>query len=264
MMISIGLFKQKNKTFGIALGGGAAWAVAHIGILEVLEENGIKIDGIAGTSAGSIVASLYAFGLRPHEIKDLALRLKLNDVFHWKISKMGLSQTDRIESLIIDAIGEKKIGDAGIPLFITATDLMRAEAFVFDGDAFVHEAVAASCAIPGVFVPFEFNGRVLVDGSLVADVNCKVLKENGFDVVVGVELSNYRKGKKPNNMFEILLESLQGMVERSNRELFKYADLVVRPQIFEIGRFEIDKVPQLLQKGREAMASRIIDIKKLL
>lgn len=263
-MIGIGLFKQKSKTFGIALGGGAAWAVAHIGVLEVLEENGIKIDGIAGTSAGSIVASLYAFGFRPHEIKDLALKLKLNDIFHWKITKMGLSQTDRIEKLVVDAIGEKKIGDADIPLFITAMDLMKAEAFVFDRDVFVYEAVAASCAIPGVFVPFQFDNRVFVDGSLVADVNCKVLRENKFDVVVGVELSNYRRGEKPSNMFEVLLESLQGMIERSNKELFKYADFVVRPEIFGIGRFEIDKVPQLLQKGREAMASKIIDIKQLL
>jgi len=264
MMISIGLFKQRTRTFGIALGGGAAWAVAHIGVLEVLEENSIKIDGIAGTSAGSIVASLYAFGFRPHEIKDFALRLKLSDVFHWKISKMGLSQTDRIEKLIIDAIGKKRIGDANIPLFITATDLMRSEAFVFDGETFVHEAVAASCAIPGIFVPFDFNGRVLVDGSLVADVNCKVLRENDFDVVIGVELSNYRRGKKPSSMFEVLLESLQGMIENSNRELFKYADLIVKPEIFDVGRFEIDKVPQLLQKGREAIASKIIDIKQLL
>lgn len=258
------MFKRNDKKFGIALGGGAVWAIAHIGVLEILEENGIKIDGIAGTSAGSIVAALYAFGYKPYQIKDMALNLKLGDVFHWKISKMGLSQTDRIEKFIVDAIGERKIGEADMPLFITATNLMKAEQFVFLEDASVHMAVAASCAIPGVFVPFKFNDTVLVDGSLVADVNCKVLKEHGFDVVVGVELSNYGKGKSPNNMFEVLLESLQSMIEIRNKELGSFAELIIKPYIGDIGRFEIEKAPLLLQNGRGAMASNIFKLKDIL
>lgn len=260
----LGLFRRNDKKLGIALGGGAAWAVAHIGVLEVLEENGIKIDGIAGTSAGSIVAALYAFGYKPYQIKEMALNLKLGDVFHWKMSKMGLSQTDRIEKLIISAIGEKKIGDANMPLFITATDLMKAEQFVFLDDTPVHVAVAASCAIPGIFVPLELNDMVLVDGSLVADVNCKVLKENGFDVVIGVELSTYWESRKPSNVFEVIFESLKSMVEGSNKELSKYADLIVKPNIGDIGRFEIEKTPLLLQKGREAMTSGILKLKDIL
>ncbi len=260
----LSLFKRNDKKLGVALGGGAIWATAHIGVLEVLEENGIKIDGIAGTSAGSIVAALYAFGYKPYQMKEMALKLKLGDVFHWKMSKMGLSQTDRIEKLIISAIGEKKIGDANMPLFITATDLMKAEQFVFLDDTPVHVAVAASCAIPGIFVPFEFNGMVLVDGSLVADVNCKVLKTYGFDVVVGVELSSYGKGKRPNNMFEVLLESLQSMVEIRNKELESFAELIIKPDIGDVGRFEIEKTPLLLQKGREAMASGVLKLKDIL
>jgi len=262
-MIGVNLFRQKSKRVGVALGGGAVWAFAHIGVLEVLEENGILVDGVAGTSAGSIVGAFYAFGLKLHEIKEIALSLTLSDVFHWKVSKLGLSQTDRIRKLIEDKVGDVKVGDAKLPLFITATDLLNSEPYVFNEDTPLSLAVSASCAIPGVFVPVEYRGRVFVDGSLLADVNCKVLKENGFDVVIGVELNSYMKKKKPSNMFEVILESFQSMVEKSNRELEKYSDVMIKVDMESVGRFEIEKAPLVLQKGREKAFEFIDTIKSL-
>ncbi len=262
-MIGVGLFKQKNKRVGVALGGGAVWAFAHIGVLEVLEENGISVDGVAGTSAGSIVAAFYSFGLKLHEIKEIALNLTLSDVFHWKVSKLGLSQTDRIGNLIEKYVGGVRVGDAKMPLFITATDLLSSEPHVFGKETPLALAVCASCAIPGVFVPVEHEGRVFVDGSLLADVNCRVLKENGFDVVIGVELNSYLEKRKPSNMFEVILESFQSMVERSNRELEKYADIMIRVDMEGIGRFEIEKAPIVLQKGREKAFGILSEIKTL-
>ncbi len=262
-MIGVNLFKQKDRKVGVALGGGAVWAFAHIGVLEVFEENGIAIDGIAGTSAGSIVAAFYAFGLKLHEIKEIALSLTLSDVFHWKVSKLGLSQTDKIGSLMEKHVGSVKIGDAKLPLFITATDLLSSEPYVFRPDADLSLAVCASCAIPGVFVPVEDKERVFVDGSLLADVNCRVLRENGFDVVIGVELNSYLKKKKPSNMFEVILESFQSMVEKSNRELEKYADVMIKVDMEGVGRFEIEKAPLILQKGREKAFELVDRIKSL-
>ncbi len=262
-MLGISLFRGKEKRFGIALGGGAVWSFAHLGVLEVLEENGIRIDGIAGTSSGSIVASFYAFGLRLHEIKEIGLKLTLSNFFHWKISKLGLSGTDRIKELVRNAIGEHKIGESLIPLFITATDLLKSEQHIFDENCDVCDAVAASCAIPGIFVPVEIGEKMFVDGSLLADVNCKALRENGFDVVVGVELINYSLKSRPSNMFEVILESYQSMVERNNREMESYADFIIKPNINGIGRFEIDKAPILIQKGREAASEIVFKIKEL-
>ena len=263
-MIGVNLFKQKNKRVGVALGGGAVWAFAHIGVLEVFEENGILVDGVAGTSAGSIVAAFYSFGLKLHEIKEIALSLALSDVFHWKVSKLGLSQTDRIGKLVENQVGDAKVGDAKLPLFITATDLLGSEPHVFGENTPLALAVSASCAIPGVFVPVEHEGRVFVDGSLLADVNCKVLRESGFDVVIGVELNNYLEKKKPTNMFEVILESFQSMVERSNRELEKYADVMIKVDMEGVGRFEIEKAPLILQKGRERAFEFVGKIKSLL
>ncbi len=247
---------------GLALGGGAVWATSHIGVLKVLKEHGIKINAISGTSAGSIIASLYAFGISIEAIENIALNLKVSDIFHWKVSRMGLSSTQKIKHLIKKHIGSAKVEDALLPLFIPATDIVDLKPVLMQNMP-VYEAVAASCAIPGIFSPVVINSRMYIDGSLFVDVPCKILKLQKFNLVIGVELTD--KGlanKEPKNIFEVITKSLQGLINETQKERLKYADIIISPAIETIGRFELDKVPILIDKGQEAALKKINEIKK--
>jgi len=253
---------HSKKTVGLALGGGAVWAASHIGVLKALKEHGIKINAISGTSAGSIIASLYAFCLSLEAIENIALNLKISDIFHWKASRMGLSSTQKIKYLIKKHIGDAKVEDALLPLFIPATDIVNLKPVLMQNMP-VYEAVAASCAIPGIFSPVVINSRMYVDGSLFADVPCKILKLQKFNIVIGVELTD--KGlisKEPANIFEVITKSLQGLINETRKERLKYADIIISPSVETIGRFELNKVPALIDKGQEAALKNINEIKR--
>ncbi len=256
------IFNRKDVSVGIALGGGAVWASSHIGVLEILQENKVKISAISGTSAGSIVASLYAFGFSVEDIKRIALNLRLLDIFHWKATKMGLSTTNKIKKLIKTYIGNAKVEDAKIPLYIPATDILEGKPYLMENVP-VYEAVAASCAIPGIYVPLTVNDKMFVDGSLFADVPCKILKIKHIDLVIGVELSDKKNlRKKPTNLFDVIMKSFQCVINETRMERMKYADYIISPNVDDIGRFDLDKVNVLIERGRQATIEQISLITK--
>ncbi len=246
------------------MGGGSAWAIVHIGVIKVLEENGIRIHSISGTSAGSIVASLYAFGISVEKMQEIALSLRLSDIFNWKVSRMGLSSTQKIKHLIKKYIGDAKVEESLIPLYIPATDIVSLKPVLMQNIS-VAEAVAASCAIPGIFTPVTINNQMYVDGSLFADVPCKILKLKKMSLVVGVELTDTNKlAKKPANIFEVITKSLQGLINETRKERLRYADVVISPNISSVGRFEFEKAQLLLEIGQKAAKEHIDYIKKRL
>ncbi|MGC8503101.1 MAG: patatin-like phospholipase family protein [Desulfurella sp.] len=248
----------------MALGGGSAWAIAHIGVIKIFEENGIKIHSISGTSAGSIVASLYAFGISVEKMQEIALNLHLSDIFKWKVSRMGLSSTQKIKHLIKKYIGNAKVEEALIPLYIPATDIVNLKPTLMQNVS-VAEAVAASCAIPGMFTPVTINNQMFVDGSLFADVPCKILKLKKLGLVVGVELTDMNiLTKKPENVFEVITKSLQGLINETRKERLKYADVIISPNIRSVGRFEFEKAHLLLEIGQNAAKKHINYIKRRL
>ncbi len=258
------IFNKSDKSVGVALGGGAVWAASHIGVLEVLEKNKIKISAISGTSAGSVVASLYAFGFSVEDIKKIALNLRLLDIFHWKASKMGLSTTNKIKKLIKTYIGDSKVEDARIPLYIPATDVLEGKPYLME-DIPVYEAVAASCAIPGIYAPLTIKGKIFVDGSLFADVPCKILKIKHIKTVIGVELSDKKNLKKnPTNLFDVIMKSFQCVVNETRLERMKYADFIISPNVDDIGRFDLDKINLLIERGSQATIEQISRITKYL
>ncbi|MCL4557356.1 MAG: patatin-like phospholipase family protein [Deltaproteobacteria bacterium] len=253
--------REKARTIGIALGGGVVWGTAHIGVLEAISAEGIKIDAIAGTSAGSIVAALYAFGIDLDRIKSYAEKLSMSDIFKLRLPRMGLASTEGIGRLIREFIGDAKIEDADIPLYIPATDLTASEPHLFEKVS-VADAVMASSAIPGIFVPVKMDGHTYVDGSLLADVPCQILKIKGIDFVIGVELIDKEKFKRePSNIFDVITKSIQVMVNETRMERLRFADVIITPDVHDIGQFDFDRIPLLIRRGKEAVSKHVEFIK---
>lgn len=254
--------KGERKTLGIALGGGVVWGSAHIGVLEGIEEAGIKIDAIAGTSAGSIVAALYAFGINLQNIKSAAEKLRLSDVFKLRLPRMGLASTEGIGKLIREFIGNAKIEDAKIPLIIPAVNLITGKLYAFT-EGPVADAVMASSAIPGIFVPVRIGDQMYVDGSLLADVPCQILKMKKAGFVIGVELVDTEAFRRePTNIFDVIMKSIHIMINETRQERLKFADVVISPDVHEVGQFDFDKIPLLIKRGKEAVSKHVEFIKK--
>ncbi len=254
--------KEKAKTVGVALGGGVVWGTAHIGVLEAIEEAGIKIDAIAGTSAGSIVAALYAFGIPLKDIKAAAEKLRMSDIFKFRLSKMGLVSTDGIGKLVRSFVGDARLEDSKLPLVIPAVNLITGKPYPFTRGS-VADAVMASSAIPGIVVPVRIDNQLYVDGSLLADVPSQILKTNGINFVIGVDLVDRETFKKePTNIFDVIMKSIHIMINETRMERLEFADVIISPDVNDIGQFDFDKIPLLIRKGKESVSKHIELIKK--
>src|SRR4029077_19959281 len=179
---------------GVALGGGFARGIAHLGVLRVLQEENIPVDYVTGTSAGALLAISYASGHTIAEITRQARATRFKDFGNWRLSWMGLASNQKLEHYPRKFLGVSTFEDLRIPLAIAATDLGKGEPVYFTKGP-LGPALRASCAYPGMFVPVEMDGRTLVDGFLVAPVPVDALRNMGADVVIAVflEAANNRK-----------------------------------------------------------------------
>ncbi len=246
---------------GLALSGGAALGIAHLGVLKYLEEKQVSLSYLAGTSVGSIVASLFCAGISLNDMEKIVLS------FTWKeVAKPALPRWGLIDSLYLERIVEFHIGtvlfeDLKVPLLVNALNLTSGEEVVFDKGP-VAAAVRASCAIPGIFTPIRDGGKLLVDGGVINNLPAKLLKEKQLDKVIAVDLSarNPLLGK-PHNIFEVLLQSFL-IIQRTQRQgCHQYADLLIEPELSGFTPWDVTKAEQLIQRGyeacREALASDI-------
>src|SRR5215211_2519034 len=175
-------------TIGLAFSGGAARGMAHAGVLRALSENGIRIDCVAGTSAGSLVASAFAAGMALEEIEVFGRKLRWRDIGRVTMSRLGVQSNERLEQYLRAHLPISKFEDLPIPLAVVATDLKTGAAVVMRGHGDVPLAVRASCAIPGWYVPvIDAEGRQLIDGGLVAVVPSSVAHSLGADIVIAVD-----------------------------------------------------------------------------
>lgn len=241
------------KKIGLALGGGAVLGAAHVGVLRAIKEKEIEVQFIAGTSIGAFVAAFYAFGKSWEEIHHIAADLKWLDITQIALSQYGLLSNDKIGELIGEHIGKKKkIEDAEIPLALVATDISNGEKVVLDKGS-VADAVMASTAIPGIFNPVEIGKKMLVDGGVVENVPIKTTRDLGAEYIIGVDLNARDKTEKPSNILDVLLNSYQFMREVSSELQTEKADLMIKPDLSEFNRSDMDQVDDLMEKGyREA------------
>ena len=205
----------------LALGGGAVLGAAHIGVLKALDAYDIKVTRISGTSIGAMIAALYAFGKTPEEIEQSVIELEWLDVTSFTLSRYGILSNDELGSQVSNLLGKVDIADARIPLYLIATDLTHGTKIVLSkGD--VARAVMASTCIPGVFVPVEIEGELLVDGGLLENVPVSPLREAGAEFVIGVNLSAGHDYQRPQDIIDVFANAIDIAIDNGDSATTTY------------------------------------------
>lgn len=243
--------KLSRGRIGLALGGGAVLGAAHVGVLRALQEKEISISCLSGTSVGALVASLYAFGVSVRQLEEMVRRLKWLDVSALSLSRYGLLSNQKLGQIIREIVGEVKVEMAVLPLAIMATDIATGEKVVItEGD--LATAVMASAAVPGIFVPVERQGRLLMDGGLVENVPLSPLPDLGATFVIGVNLTARRNYRRPRNLIDLLTNTFDILVNTSVASQINQADVVIEPELAGYDYSDLNQVPFLIEEGYRA------------
>jgi NTE family protein len=248
---------------GVALGGGFARGVAHIGVLRALEENEIPIDFIAGTSVGALIAAAYASGTSLDDMAHQASLTRFRDFGRWTLSRMGMASNERLQDFLSRMATAKFFHEMRIPLAIVATDLINGESVHFKTGE-IGPALRASCAYPGLFLPVEYRGHFLVDGFLTEQVPAPAVRELGAEVVISVHLEPGLLDSKPRNTIEVISRSFSIIQEVSRQSWRAATDVLLEPNVHHVLWDEFAKSPQLIAAGEECAHAALPQIKALL
>ena len=252
---------------GLALSGGAARGMAHVGVLRALMENGISIDCIAGTSAGSIVAGAFAAGMPIDEIADFGRKLRWRHIGRMTMSRFGVQSNARLEQYMRTRLPITKFEDMPIPFAVVATDLKTGDAVVMKGKGDVPFAIRASCTIPGWYVPVsDQEGRQLVDGGLVAVVPSSATRSLGADIVIAVDVNSEGATfmSSTSSVFGVLLQSMMVVQKIVSRHQLDISDLVISPKVGHIRWDQVRRADELMEAGYKAGLESIPKIRELI
>jgi len=254
--------RLQRRRVGLALGGGFARGIAHIGVLKVFQENGIPIDYLAGTSVGALVAAAYASGVSLEQMERQAAATQFKDFGRWTPSWMGLATNDRLERYLRRFSPVTSFEELKIPLAIAATDLLTGEAVYFT-EGPLGPALRASCAYPGLFLPVEYQGRTLVDGFLVAPVPVDAVRRMGADVVIGVYLES--GGDLPlKSVTDVIGRSFSIVQRHAHRNWCEKSDLMIEPNVKSFLWDNFEKSPELIAAGEAAARAALPRIRAAL
>jgi len=248
---------------GLALGGGFARGIAHIGVLKALVENQVPIDSISGTSVGALIASAYACGAPLEEMQKHAAATQFKDFGRWTLSWLGLASNERLESYLHRFCAAKNFDELKTPLSIAATDLSTGEAVYFHQGE-IAPALRASCAYPGLFLPVEHQGRILVDGFLAAPVPVDAVRRMGAELVIAVFLDSSPPDEKPASMLDIIGRSFAIMQRHANKSWQRKADVVIAPDVAHFAWDDFRKTPELIAAGEAAALAALPRIRAAL
>jgi NTE family protein len=252
----------RQPLVGVALGGGFARGIAHLGVLRVLEEEHIPVNFIAGTSAGAMLAIAYASGHPLHEIVEQARATRFKDFGNWKLSWLGLASNQKLAHYPRKFLGVSTFEELRIPLAIAATDLSTGEPIFFTSGP-LGPALRASCAYPGMFVPVEFEGRTLVDGFLAAPVPVDALRNMGADVVIGVFLEA-ANNRKPTSIVDVIGLSFAILQRHADLEWRRTADIIVEPVVKDFLWDDFEKTSELIAAGETAARAALPSLRAAL
>lgn len=251
----------KPPKVGLALGGGAARGFAHIGVIQVLEENGIKVDLVAGTSAGSLVASMYASGKNGKELAQMAESMDEGAITDWAFPTRGLIRGEALARFVREKTGNRLIEQMPLPLGIVATDLSDGSPILFrTGDT--GAAVRASSSVPAVFQPVKIGQREYVDGGLVAPVPVRYAKQMGAELVIAVDISEPPEPKPPGDAMRMLLQTFSIMGRSINNFELREADVIIRPKLEGVGSADFSARKRSIQAGREAAQAALPQLRQ--
>lgn len=269
-----GFFKKRNKDkvdkckktkLGLALGGGGCRGIGHIGALKAFEELGVKFDYIAGTSVGSIVASLYALGKTPDEMIEIVKNLKKKEITKGSIPFLKPAKSERLEEVLNRIYGDIMVfSEMKIPLTVVCTDLKTGKEVDFDYGN-VAKVVSGSCAVPGVFTPVVHEGMHLVDGGLRNNVPVDVAKKMGANVVFAIDV-NHLRGTGTNSLstLSVLSSTIGIMMQSKIDKTLEMADLIFEPSLETFSPLKLDGIDEMIQIGYDTVMSNKEKIIKML
>ena len=252
------VFTKKLPKIGLALGGGAARGFAHIGVIQVLEEAGIKPDLVVGTSAGSLVAAIYASGKTGAQLQTVAETMEEAALTDWTLPfiSRGMLRGEALARYVSGQVGGRKIDSLPMPLGIVATDLHNGKGVLFQtGDAAT--AVRASSSVPGVFQPVKIGTREYVDGGLVSPVPVRYARQMGAEVVIAVDISATPESNPALSTMDIMLQTFAIMSLSINSFELREADVAVRPALAGVSSADFASKRKSIEAGRVAMLAAL-------
>jgi NTE family protein len=258
-----GAAQRRETRLGLALGGGFARAIAHVGVLRVFEQERIPVHYIAGVSAGSIVAAAFASGCSSGEIEAAARSLRLSDVARWTISLQGLMGSDPMVPMLQRLLKVFEFEQMKIPLAVVATDLTTGAPAVFRDKGDVVLAIRASCAYPGLFQPVRHMNHSLVDGMVAMDVPASPLRHMGATRVVSVALPLPNETVDPRHMLSVVSRCFQIMTARAESHWRRDSNVVIAPDVKDIGWKSFEDAHLLVKAGERAARAALPTIRKL-
>jgi NTE family protein len=248
----------------LVLGGGAARGFAHIGVIRALEQEKIPIDLVVGTSVGSLIGAIYAHDRSSFELEWTAFALEKDDIFDYGLlnafTGMGAAKGEKLEAFIKSKVPAANIENLKIPFAAVATDLNRGTRVVLDTGS-VGRAVRASSALPGVFQPVEHQGKLLVDGGVIDNVPVSVARDKGADLVIAVDIGKQVSNFNIADIIDVMLQSLTIMSAENARFRKQEADILIVPNIGDVGMLDFTQKKRCMQAGIEATQKMLPEIK---
>jgi NTE family protein len=253
----------KPAKIALVLGAGASRGFAHIGVLKVLESNKIPVHMIVGTSAGSFVGSLYAYGFDAYRLQTMAFSIQRDDIVDLTIPDNGFIKGEKLENYVNWAVRDTPIEKLQIPFYAIATNIQTGEEVVF-GTGNTGTAVRASCSIPGIFRPVKLSNGTYVDGGLVSPIAIDAARRYGADVVIAVDISANPVNSPPKSTIETILQSIDIMHAKISQIQLGRADVVIRPNVGHIGAADFSKRHEAILEGEKATLSALPNINQII
>ena len=256
--------EPRVPTIGVALGGGFARGMAHIGVLKVLEQEGIPVRIVTGTSVGALIGASYCSGLTIEELEKVAHSCRFTTFARWTVSRYGFASNDRMVSFLNRTLKVKTFEELRIPLGVTATDFNTGEGVVFHSGSII-DPIRASCAYPGMFLPVNIRGRWLVDGMLSHPVPSQPLREMGADRVLAVHLKGqWSKDGAPRHLFDVIGQSFAIAQDQMSHLWRGATDLLVEPDVSGFAYDDFKRAGELIAAGEVAMRKALPEVRKWL
>ncbi len=249
---------------GLALGGGFARGVAHVGVLKVLQRENIPIDFTAGVSAGSIVAAAYASGTDLEEIAKIGCGMRFNDIARWTLGRLGLVGSERMAAFLRRLLKKYRFEDMEIPLGVLATDLATGQPVLFRDTGDVIMPIRASCSYPGLFQPIRYQDRLLVDGAMCMEVPAALARKMGATHVISVGLPMQGPDVLPNNMLQVVNRCFQILQNRAEVTWRRDSDVIITPHVASVAWDGFKSGQEMIEAGEKAAEAALPEIKKWL
>jgi NTE family protein len=243
--------QQKPAKIALVLGAGASRGFAHIGVLKVLEANKIPVHMVIGTSAGSFVGSLYAYGFTSFQLQKVAHSLDKNEIIDMTIPDNGFVKGERLEEYVNAMVKNTPLEKMRIPFYAIAANIQNGQEAVFSRGS-TGSAVRASCSIPGIFRPVKIDGKMYVDGGVVSPIAVDAAQRLGADMIIAVDISSDIDARQPEGTVETILQSIGIMHAKIAAVQIAKADVVIRPKVGRIGAADFDKRVDAMIEGEKA------------